>query len=469
MEREKLLAKNTIIYLIGNIASKIISFLLLPLYTYYLIQSDMGTFDLIFNTISLTVPVMTLSIITAIFRFILDSEYADLTDKVLTNGLLITFTGTGLFILPYILIANILDLQNIYLILLLLIATTLDNSWKYIARALHKNLIYAISGIISTITIGVSGILYIVVWDMGLKGILLSYSLSPLLSFLFIEFNIKVISRLRINLINGKTIREMLKYSLPLMPNDILWWLILSSNRYIIKIYLGIDENGIFSVSSKFPSLMSSVNDLFNMAWQESAILEYSSEDKDSFYSNIFEVYMRMQFSFLFVILPLIHFYITFFVNKSYISAINYITFLLLGTIFKSFAVFYGTGYLSAKETKHSFTTTLLAAIVNVLLSVIFIKSIGLYSVSIASLVSFLVLWVARIFTTRKFFSIKINYRLLFILCLSTTVFIIGYYMDSIYISLFLFVSAIILLVVINRKLLRSVLNFIKRKNSQNV
>lgn len=464
MEREKLLAKNTIVYLLGNIISKIISFLLLPVYTYYLSQSDMGTFDIIFTSVSLILPIITLSIITAVFRFLLESEDDVSTNRIITNGLFIVFWGIVLSFIPYILIANTLNLQNRYLILFLLISTILDYSWKYITRALQKNLIYAISGIISSITIGVSGILFIVIWDMGLKGILLSYSLAPLLSFLFIELNLKVISKIKLNLINKKTINEMLRYSFPLMPNEILWWFILSSNRYIINIFLGINENGIFSVSSKFPSLMSSINQLFDMAWQESAVLEYSSEDKNAFYSKIFDIFMRMQFSFLFLLLPLIYLYITFFVNKSYVSTINYIPFLLIGTIFKAFALFYGSGYISAKDTKYYFITTLMAAIVNIFLSIVLIKKIGLYSVSIANTVSFLVLWITIIITTRKFFSIKINYWLLILLGLLTIVFIIGYYMNNALINVVLFLAAIILSILINKVLLKRVFIFIKKK-----
>ena len=69
------LSKNTILFTINSFGSKLISFLLVPLYTYVLSTNDYGTADLITSTVQLLVPVLTLNIQDAVLRFSLDKEY----------------------------------------------------------------------------------------------------------------------------------------------------------------------------------------------------------------------------------------------------------------------------------------------------------------------------------------------------------------------------------------------------------
>lgn len=464
MSKEKKLVKNIFTYLIGSVASKIISFLLLPLYTYYLSQEEMGTFDVIFNTVSLVVPVITLSVVFAIFRFVLDSQENELTDSFLSNGLFVTFTGLILSLIPYLIISYILNIQNSLLIIFLLVTTALENTWKTTARALKCNMLFTVSGIILTLFTGLTGIVFVMWLKMGVRGLLLSYAVSPMISFVFLEYKLKLRKRIRWQLVDKNAINQMLKYSIPLMPTDIAWWLILSANRYFIRLNLGLSANGIFAVASKFPSLVSVVNSLFNMAWTESAIIEYNSETRNDYYTKIFNIFMRLQFSFVFILLPLIKYFIKFFIDESFIEAVEYIPFLLIGAVFQAFANFYGTGFLSSKDTKGAFSTTIVAAVVNVTMILLMINRIGLQAVCIANAVCFLCLWIIRILRTKKYFHISIDIREIVLFFLFLMISVWSYYRGSLIIDLVVFLIAVFILLYANKDLIKQVVKYLRSK-----
>ena len=69
------LSKNTVIFTIGNFGSRILSFLLVPLYTYVLSTSEYGTIDIVNTTVQLLIPILTLNVQDSVLRFALDSDY----------------------------------------------------------------------------------------------------------------------------------------------------------------------------------------------------------------------------------------------------------------------------------------------------------------------------------------------------------------------------------------------------------
>ncbi len=460
MEKEKKLIKNTALYMVGNITSKIIAFLLVPLYTHYLNTSEMGTFDLILNAITLIIPLITFSSVTSIFRFIIDDNAY--TDKILTNGLFITFLGTAISLIPFCIFAAFVQINYFSLIIILLICMMLDNTWKYVARATKNNFCYVLSGVIQTFITGIAAITFIIGFRLGIKGILLSYALAPLASFIFMEYKLKIRHRIKFKLINKNTILEMLKYSVPLIPNDVTWWLIQSANRFIIKYFLGVEANGIYAVSTKFPSLFMTFNSLFNMAWTESAIEEYESNGKDDYYTKVFNQLIKLQFTVLFIILPVIKYLFKFMLNISYITALDYIPFLMLGTIFQAFSLFYGTGYLSSKETKGAFTTTALSAVSNILILVLTIKFLGLHAVAIASAVSYAILWLVRAYGTKKYFNIKTNFRMVLFFVFISLVYIFAYYINNMAIDITMFILALLIGFYFNKEAIFKLMGYLK-------
>lgn len=91
MKRETSLVKNTLILSIGSFFPKITSIVTLPILTAMLTKSEYGTYDLIATLVSLLLPIATLQIQSAAFRFLLECKgNQDKADKIVSNIFIVT-------------------------------------------------------------------------------------------------------------------------------------------------------------------------------------------------------------------------------------------------------------------------------------------------------------------------------------------------------------------------------------------
>lgn len=469
MSRETTLFKNTALYLAGSFASKLLGFLLLPLYTHYLSPYHYGYYDLIYTTLILMLPLVTLGINEGIYRFLLDARSPDEQSDVITATL--TSTGRNLFVFAIITIVavNIFEIEYAYLVLLVLVSSIISDTWQQIARGLKYNTMYSISGVIYTVFLFTFNIVLIAFLQMKIEGLLYSSIAAGLATFCYIEWNLKILRSLKITG-NIKLMRNsLIRFSVPLMPNAMNWWLINLCSRYLIAFYIGTAANGIYAVANKFPSIMILLNTIFNLAWQESAVTEYSSEDKDVFYTNMFNSYMKAQLSAMLILIPATKILMKYMVEQSYYIAWTYTPLLFVCTVFTSFSTFYATGYLVSKETIGSFTTSLICITVNLVLSVVLIPVFGLHGAAFSSTFAFFVMWLLRYKEIKKYLTIKIDFKYFFLLSFLVAIFIMLLFVDSEALDYALIAIGIMISIVVNLKILKQIYRFIAKRYRKTV
>lgn len=453
MSREKNLLKNTAIFMIGNFASRFLGFLLLPLYTHYLSTSDFGYYDIVITTISIIIPLITLQINDAMYRYLLDTENEAEARKIITGAFAVTIAGLAVFCTLFAILISFMHIRFSYPILVYLITLVLSGMWQQVARGLRKNVVYSISGVLFTAVTLVSNIVLIIFMGMKLEALFYSNIAASVIAVAYIELNIHVLGKLDFKHSMLKLVSKLAAYSAPLLPNALNWWIISTCNRYIINYNLGTAANGIFAVSTKFPSLLMAFNSVFYLAWQESAIEEYKSKDKDEFYTRMFNFYMKFQFCTMLVLLPVTRWGMMLMVDKAFIEAWRYVPFLYAGTVFMAFSTFYGTGYLSSKDTKGAFTTSISGAGANILLNLVLTPLMGIQAASISNMLAFAGMWVFRIFQTRKYFKIKVDLRSMFSLMIISGIFIVFYYFNNLIIDIIMAAAAIAIFYFFNRSL----------------
>ena len=84
--------------------------------------------------------------------------------------------------------------------------------------------------------------------------------------------------------------KEMLVYSIPLIPHSLSWTIINLSDRVIITSALGPASNGIYAVSNKFPTIINTVYNYFAIAWKESAAKALHEDDSNKYYNRIYPI-----------------------------------------------------------------------------------------------------------------------------------------------------------------------------------
>ena len=466
MTREKTLIKNTIIYAVGNFGSKFLTFLLLPLYTYYLTTGDYGYFDLITTTVWLIIPLITFQINDGLYRYLLETNNTKECSDYISNSFFIELKNLLLFNLVYIILIQFKSFRYDYIILLQIDFGIMSGLWAQISRGLKRNFEYAMSGIISTIIILVSNIFFITYMKYGVGSLIISNVLASIIIVIYIDYKLKIRKYIKYKLQNKNIKKQLILYSIPLIPNVISWWLMNVFDRYFLNFYIGIEANGIYAVANKFPSILIMVNSIFYLAWQESAIGEYNSKDKNIFYSKMFNLLVVLEFTTVLILLPFTKFIMKYIVKNNFYSAWLFIPFLYFGAIFNAFSSFYGTGYQSSKETIGAFYTSVYGAVINIILNIILIPVIGIQGASLSTMVSFLIMWLARLWQTKKYFKITIHKNKIISLLALSLIYTLFYYLNIDYMNYLLMILSLIFFILYNKKLLLSAFTAIKEKLS---
>lgn len=450
----KKLANNSFIFAIGTLGSKLISFLLVPLYTYYLSTSEYGTVDLTITTVNMLIPLVSASAYEAVLRFTMDKN--ETPAVILTNSITIASGGFVISILFYPMLRyfNVLDGNLVYLYMILF-AQMFERILAQYTRALGKIKIFALNGILLTFTTGLLNILFLVYWNLGITGYYWAIILAYGFSAIYLLVSTRSYNDLRFANNDKNTIKELIVYAVPMIPNSLMWWLIDASSRYFIRWFVGISANGLFAVASRIPSLLNILYQVFNQAWQLSAIEEYENENKSEFYTNIFNNLSSFMFLGASGILIFIKVVFDTFFATEYFSAWKVVPFLLLGSIFSGFSSFLGTNYVAAKQTKGVFKTSVYGGIISLILNAIFIPTIGVVGAGISSMTSFFAMFLIRYYDTRKYIKLDIDWIKfglnIFIILFQIGLLVIGL---NIYLELLSGTLLFILLLIINKELL---------------
>ena len=204
----------------------------------------------------------------------------------------------------------------------------------------------------------------------------LSMAIANGLGALYLFIKLKLYKYFNKKLIDKKLIKSMVKYSAPLVPNSLSWWIVSVSDRSIISVVLGAASNGIYAISNKFPTLLSSVFAIFNMSWCESATLHINSEDRDEFFSDICNTVVKLFSSLGVGMIACMPFVFPLLINSSYNEAFIYIPILAVGVVFNVGVSLYSSIYIAKKMTKQVASTSVMGAIINIVVNVLLIKFI---------------------------------------------------------------------------------------------
>lgn len=410
----KKLFSNTIIFAIGSFSSKVLVLLLVKVYTTYLTPEEMGINDVITQIANWLQPLVTLTVSEAIIRFGLDKAYNKI--RVFTLGNIVCFAGLAVLgiILPIVAISGVADkyLSGYSLLLYVYIfSSSLKLVYSTFVRALERVKLFAINGILTTFFTLVGTLLFMIGFKMGNTGYLLSIIVSDLISVVFLTFTAKLWRYIDFKRIDRELLRTMLQYSIPLIPAQILWLITNSSDSFMTTHYLGSEANGILSASYKIPNLVATVYMMFGQAWNMSAILENDSEDRDKFYTNVFNLNQCLLYILAAGCLMIVQPLTSIWLGESFQASVKYSPILIYSSVFSCFTTFLGSIYLASKETKRSMITSLFSGIINVGLNIILIPRIGLYGPPISTVASYLTVFIIRAYDSRKLvpFDLKIK------------------------------------------------------------
>lgn len=466
MDKSKEYLKNTIIIFIGKFSTQFMTFLLLPLYTHYLLASDYGFVDLIQTYISLLIPVLTLRFDSAGFRFLIDERNNEKQQNEIINNIFYSLiVQIVIFTIIFVGVNCFFNINYSAYIYITIVSMMISNIFLQVLRGLGDNKGYSIASIITGFVTLITNIVLLCVFKFNASSILISASAANIICSLYLFYKIKLFKIINKKSVSKELLKKIAKYSIPMIPNSLSWWIVNVSDRTIISTIINTASNGIYSVSCKFSNILNSIFTIFNMSWQETASLHINDKDADSFFSDVINSTANLFICISLLILPLISIFFKVLIGDQFMESYNYIPILLLANIFNIYIGLFGGIYIAKHETKEVAKTTLLSAIINILINLLLIKLIGLYAAALSTLLSYIILTVYRYFGIQKYIKFRFQLKKILFLCVLLSIYITFYYLKLNVINLALFILSIIVLFIINKNFIIDFKDiFIKRK-----
>ena len=404
--RNRYLLKNTLIFTLGNIGARMISFLLIPLYTNVLTKSQYGTVDLITTISTVAGPMLTLNIAESVMRFGLDKD-AD-KEKNTQCGSIVLFIAMiiGLILIP--ICRHVTEVSE-YAMYVYFYVISLSASQLFLCDLRGKELLlkYSLGNILQTLMIAILNIMFLLVLKMETGGYLLAYIIANFIVAVYAIIAGKDYKAFSFHNIDLYKLKEMVRYSVVLIPNTFMN----SSDRVMVTYMVGAAANGIYAVSYKLPTLVSTLTGIFNQAWSYSAIREEGTSDETEYNNKMFRTLAAIAFMMGIGLLLLAKPFLKIYVSDSYYDAWRYTPFLIIGCVYLTLGTFMATSYTVHKDSFGYLFSGSFGAVFNILLNFILVPVIGVYGAALATCISYIAVFMFRVFHTRKYIKYDIWYK----------------------------------------------------------
>lgn len=462
--RYKYLVKNTTILTIGQFSSKILQFFLVPLYTSVLSTKEYGSFDLVSTTMTLFIPILTMNITDGLMRFALDKE-KKLED---VKNIAIKFELTGCLIAIAAILAlkglNLFPVYNDYYgyIVLFFVATAFYQFEVQLAKGEEKVKEIAIAGVISTVMSVMLNILLLVVYPLGLKGFYTAMISGQAIPAIYLIVRTRTFKNLSFQ-IDKNLQKEMLTYSVPLIMTMVGWWANSASDRYVVTAMCGLGVNGIYSISYKIPTIITTVQNIFIQAWQISAIKEYKEKNYNEFYGDSFFHLNALMVSICSGMLLFTKVLAKILYAKEFYEAWIYVPFLLVSSVFNASSGFVGPILSAKKDSRTMAVSAIYGTVANIILNFALVYIMGAQGAAVATAISSFIIYYFRVRKVKG----EIEYRGLRTILLTWAIVIIQSVFIVCRINMYVQIPLTVFVVVAYRSELVQILKMVKKKLSR--
>lgn len=393
MNRYRRLGKNVFLLGVGSGAAQVVSLVMLPIYARYLSQEEFGEVDLAMVTLSLLQPIAMLAIYEAVLRFGL--ARADRRREAMRIGMLVVVVGGS------VLTAAILVLQwtGVVVIPKWFLALFWLQMFQVLIgqclRALRKMTLFAIAGIVLSVGVACLNLVFLVSLRLGVSGYLLSMLLANALS---IGMMVPACWRELVAPVHvsWETVRSMLRFSSPLVPNALVWWALNSASRYLLLLWGSAAAVGLYAIAGRVPSALAIVTTVFSRAWQQSSYEEYDAPDRRLYFWRVYVIFCGALFIFVSMLMVALTLFYQQLVGAEFADSWVLVPILVGAGVFQGLASFLGTVEMSAMRSRRVFWTSLGGALSTVALSVALIPDLGGIGAALSTACGFAVMWVWR-------------------------------------------------------------------------
>lgn len=397
MSREGKLAKSTAIYFIGSFGSKLLSFVLLPLYAQYLTTESYGNYDLINTIIQIAYPAITLMLDNALYVYLIGTDDQKRKDDMIAFAIKTLFCNGCLAVILCYIINRIMPITYVGWIIYWLLSFSTYNTWIQACRGMNQQKLYAITGVLVTAVTLAGNMVGLIVLKQDYRFLMISNCIAYTVSIIFLESRIHVFTYAMRGHASGKLKKEVLRYTVPLLPNQLSWWILNVSDRLMMVYFLGSGANGIYAMACKIPAILNVVHGIFSAAWSDDILSSADIRETEGYAGKIYNLYIRLLVGISIILMASNRFIFEYMIAGNFVEAYRYTYFLYIGFIFSSIGALLGAFYGYFKMSLNVSVSTIAAAFVNFLINLIFLEKYGIEVASISTCLGSIAIWLIRL------------------------------------------------------------------------
>lgn len=449
------LVKNTVILGFGQFLPRLLALITLPILTAALSTSDYGIYDLILSMESLIMPLMTLQIQQGIFRKII--QYGEKkASEIISTAYFFVLTSMLIwcpiifcifrFAVGYTAGVSI----TIYLFF---VFCSLFDVCGQTSRGIGCNSKYSVGIVLYSVLNTIFLVILYYTGKITIISVLGSSLVAYCISCIYYLISVKIYRHIDKKLYSQAELKDLLSYSVPMIPSSIALWIVNLSDRLLVTVFLGTSLNGIYAVANKIPNLFASVYSVFNLAWTETAARVMDKDkDADAYYEKMFDVLFGFLSGAMLLLISITPVIFRILINSKFDESYQQIPILFMGVFFNCIVSFFGGIYVAKQQTKQVGYSSLAGAVINFVVNIAFIRNIGLYAASVSTVVAFLIISIYRMVDVKKYVEIHYNYKKLAVCMVAMIIYCIMAAHRNTILNVALFIIAIAFNLVVNKE-----------------
>jgi O-antigen/teichoic acid export membrane protein len=445
IEDIKNLLKHTSIYALGNILSKIVGFIMIPVYTRYLSPADYGVLELLTLIAVILAMVFSLRIADGIMRFY--HEYDNIKDKnrlVSTVQIFVLATGVVMpcLLWPHAEVASQLvfgkvDYARYLNFIFICFAFDISSAVAYnYLRVVEKSIHYITVSLLQLI-LGLSLNIYlIVVLNKGVEGVLYSMAISNgtacllLVGYTFLKVKFHF---------DAAKLKTVIRFTMPFIPAGILMFILSMGDRLLLNRFANLSEVGIYALGYKFGTLLGTfIGGPFHLIWATKRVEIYKSRARRD------ELFPRVLVYFTFVlslgglaVATLIKDVLILIATPEFLRAYQIVPWVIAGSVFYNLFYVVDIGIFVNNKTFWYPIINAIAAAINIGLNFIFIPKYGAIGAAVVMAISFSICPALAFFISQRYYFIRYDFaRIIKIIIVALSLYLLSSYVSTTYIYL---------------------------------
>jgi O-antigen/teichoic acid export membrane protein len=447
IEKIKNLFKQSVIYSFGNLSGKVVSFLLLPIYTRYLTPAEYGILAIVHVFSSIFQIIGNFGFRSSVVKVYFEVEKGSERNEVISTAFfsllgLAVSAAFALWLARERIAVLLLDNPVFSLFIGIAICSSLVIIVKTIPlsifRAKEKAIQYSIFAFL-TLFLGILlNLLFVIVLRENVKGILKSalISQSIVLLLVMIPFSKNLVFKY-----NTQYLKAMLTFGFPLIPSELAIWILTLLDRYFLRVYTSMEIVGVYSLGYKIGTVMSMLVIVpFSMAWSPLMLKWQKEPNAHRIYANIFKYFCSVGF---FAALALSLFskeIIRLMTTPSFFDGYKIVYFVAASCLFRGFYMIFTAGCTFARKTFYFAIATGAAAILNTILNILLIPRFEMIGAAVATIISFFMMTALMYAFSERYYHIPFD----FWAALKVSIIATGLYLAGVFLNANLAISILV-------------------------